>query len=1129
MKPNIFNNKSLFFKILIIFLLILCILASTSIININPTSPTISFANTPNSDNRLTDPDTMDSYINQLLNDEFGNRYVGRIWSDKSVFKDNINLDMATDGYDGQIINNSDFLHAFSALGSSQKYSGQLPTNLVIVIDNSGSMYGNSKTWENTRIHLTIQSVNRTIDSFMEANPQNEVAVVLFGNGVSTGGNNTAETIIPMGHYNYDSGNSFLEYLSSSWPNGTPEEPNHTEPAGSGYVFVNKDILNTGTGYDKYANGTTNIQAGIYKGMKELIDAEHKTATVGGNTILRIPAFVVLTDGEATDGLLGVWSNPLVDGNLEELGFLNDFSNKDTSFTGSYMNGSNISYSWNQFIENYTGTEDYTYQLFAENDINNNSYPAEKDLPLLKQLSNDFKDSKECLILNTIMTTAYMRAAVNKSYGQEVSVYTISVDMPNLNDENENADSVTITSNGAMLNPNKCFNIDWLTEKGYLTPKTDDNPDGTCYEEDTVGSNMVNAILDSINYYNDWKSGKNISSKVLSFSPIASGTTIGSNASERLKMIYKYTGTPSHSNFWIVSPKIQVGPIDHLKINDKINNPYNITDEDVDINYVNKAYYAFSTTEMDETIENAFNEIIESINNRPFSPIGKRNESNMSNSLIYTDPIGKYMQISNNSISLDNSTYDMALLLFGEMHGISRTAVYDYSFNNSHRGENHNENNTNSPFVSGWYSSDGSWIGKTGGSFKNGDTYYVDETTANNLLPKNSNRNISLNQQEKYTFYGLVEGEELSNKCRWNFCYGNSPTEKQLELLYKSNTSGTYKLSDICIWLESDDNNTLYINIPANALPMQTANITLDSHGDIESYNTNIDIKNQSTPIRVFYTVGVADKIKDNNGNINFSNLSQEYIVNNLKYLNEKQYLYFYSNYYNMIENTYGNAYTTFSPSKENTFYVFQQNMAIYKNSSNGEGLLKESNGNVSLSNQVTNFNEIQKDNTYYIIINYYIPTGNNCRQVQYAIACKGENFYGKDGECYLTYYDVNNNLEVNEPGQNIIVATKIGAPCVGVLNNLSNPKEKNITETADMVCVPSYEQTTYGNNIINHLGNNGVLMTTASSFLTDSPPEQPKILPFAGQKVFILPFIILSTLIAIFFLHKYMKYIDII
>ena len=70
---------------------------------------------------RIVDSDTMDSYIGKLLSSEWGSRYAGRVWTDKSVFAfdpdgdNSILLDMATDGYEGNVGFDADFAHVFKA------------------------------------------------------------------------------------------------------------------------------------------------------------------------------------------------------------------------------------------------------------------------------------------------------------------------------------------------------------------------------------------------------------------------------------------------------------------------------------------------------------------------------------------------------------------------------------------------------------------------------------------------------------------------------------------------------------------------------------------------------------------------------------------------------------------------------------------------------------------------------------------------------------------------------------------------------------------------------------------------------------------------------------------------------
>ena len=91
---------------------------------------------------RLVDPNTMDSYKDELLNDKNGSRYAGRIWSDKTTLLDKVDLDMETDGISKTINGNSEFIQVFSTLGSSEQKVDVIknPLDLVIAIDLSSSM-----------------------------------------------------------------------------------------------------------------------------------------------------------------------------------------------------------------------------------------------------------------------------------------------------------------------------------------------------------------------------------------------------------------------------------------------------------------------------------------------------------------------------------------------------------------------------------------------------------------------------------------------------------------------------------------------------------------------------------------------------------------------------------------------------------------------------------------------------------------------------------------------------------------------------------------------------------------------------------------------------------------------------
>ena len=88
---------------------------------------------------RVADPSTAGNYTSMLGTDADGNRYSGRVWTDKSVYTDaSVNLDGHT------VANNGDFMVVYSALGSSTSVTTSTTSaanlDVVFVLDNSTSM-----------------------------------------------------------------------------------------------------------------------------------------------------------------------------------------------------------------------------------------------------------------------------------------------------------------------------------------------------------------------------------------------------------------------------------------------------------------------------------------------------------------------------------------------------------------------------------------------------------------------------------------------------------------------------------------------------------------------------------------------------------------------------------------------------------------------------------------------------------------------------------------------------------------------------------------------------------------------------------------------------------------------------
>ena len=606
---------------------------------------------------RQADPSTMDTY-KQMLDFSKNTRYAGRLWSDKTVFAlgdetdgrddnwdgDTLTLNMADDGVDGQSIKlDEDFLHVFSALGSSLEITGVPPVRTVIVFDNSGSMYDQTG-WENTRIAKTVDAINAAIDVLMLSSEYNEVSVVLFGDGANGTddaqeaadthryhGNSTAVTILPMKHYQpgedavedykgdgiIDPANN-TKYLNAGRKNGdelpdgaSPYQP-ETGKGESGWVFVDNTICELKSTHQKetdnpghkwydeaknwngwnncgekqytaYQNGTTNIQAGMYQGMQELLNAS-KTEQVGNQTYQCVPSLVILTDGAVTDSLNN-WLAPEKDttGILNKaMGFVCDFTYKGVSFVqhndprGGFSDWANTA--WNQFLAvkavegkgpdpkksesdeaDRAQKGELYYESVASADASDGKihYVEDKWTPVsdggntseektvtkptdasktaMEALANQYRDNEAYMIFNYLLTTAYYKQAVKSAYNvssaDDWSIYTITVDMPaptaagfHAGFDANDATKAAITSNPVMMDPGKYFDTKWLKSSGYLLKDNEGDEGNTCYNDYTVGDMTVEGIQKAIQAWEKWKTGENANNLGLtSFRSIQSG------------------------------------------------------------------------------------------------------------------------------------------------------------------------------------------------------------------------------------------------------------------------------------------------------------------------------------------------------------------------------------------------------------------------------------------------------------------------------------------------------------------------------------------------------------------------------------------------------------------------------
>ena len=147
---------------------------------------------------------------------------------------------------------------------------------------------------------------------------------------------------------------------------------------------------------------------------------------------------------------------------------------------------------------------------------------------------------------------------------------------------------------------------------------------------------------------------------------------------------------------------------------------------------------------------------------------------------------------------------------------------------------------------------------------------------------------------------------------------------------------GQQNAGDIVITVTSNTDNTgkmtqtLTVKIPASAIPLRVNTVELESSGNVKSHTTN-----NAYPVRLCYTVGVQEGVKNSDGTVDLSKIDDAYKQANTG----TDGLYFYSNKYTgdikcEDQETAGNAYVEFTPAKNNPYFYVQESIPLYKDKS---------------------------------------------------------------------------------------------------------------------------------------------------------------------------------------------------
>lgn len=239
---------------------------------------------------KISDPDTSGKYP-EFLGENTSTEYAGRIWTDKSVFTDDVTLvlsdDEATTIRLNENENGEDFLVAYSALATAESVSRQTkqPADVVLIIDISGSMSNENSDMDNgkSRIYNTVQTANNAIEYLMGYNPYTRIAVVAFSS--------VAQVLLPLGRYTKV---DKTPYFTLSQDTGSESHAT---------LYTNAvDSSGRKIQQENRVQGGTNIQMGLYKGMKILTDVakQDTKATIDGESVQRVPSVILLSDGAPT-------------------------------------------------------------------------------------------------------------------------------------------------------------------------------------------------------------------------------------------------------------------------------------------------------------------------------------------------------------------------------------------------------------------------------------------------------------------------------------------------------------------------------------------------------------------------------------------------------------------------------------------------------------------------------------------------------------------------------------------------------------------------------------------------------------------------------------------------------------
>jgi len=264
---------------------------------------------------KIADASTLNAYKEYFSEDSTA--YAGLVWTDKSVFTDETALKTAlelkgnvlptvkdcpnghSDHKEIKLTENENFLVALSTTASNKSIDGyrERPTDTIFVLDVTGSMDSGDSGTE--RIQKLVPAVNNAISMLMDNNKNNRVGVVVYA-----GSHTSVQEFLELGRYTAQTvpGQDYREYIKVQ--------------SDGDYIWVGETVRKEGSSdlfnpdgkdgkYSHRVHNSTYIQGGLQ--MAEYlfthVDDVKAEIRINGelqNTVRRIPALVLVTDGNPT-------------------------------------------------------------------------------------------------------------------------------------------------------------------------------------------------------------------------------------------------------------------------------------------------------------------------------------------------------------------------------------------------------------------------------------------------------------------------------------------------------------------------------------------------------------------------------------------------------------------------------------------------------------------------------------------------------------------------------------------------------------------------------------------------------------------------------------------------------------